>query len=84
MIWSRNWFLVVEMITAYFAPLLRHPVPREPDGHAGAEGVAVPELPGGRGRSEVNIHKTVCRGVTVTRAGPVPGKWRCFKMIPFR
>lgn len=80
MIWSRNWFLVVEMISAYFAPLLRRLVPLEPDGDAGAE--AVPKPLGGR--SEVNIHKTVCRGVTVTRARPVPGKWRCFKMIPFR
>lgn len=82
MIWSRNWFLVVEMISAYFAPLLRRLFSLEPDGHAGAERVAGPKPLGGR--SEVNIHKTVCRGVTVTRAGPVPGKWRCFKMIPFR
>ena len=80
MIWSRNWFLVVEMISAYFAPLLRHlPVLLEPDGDARAQRGAVPgDL------SEVNIHKTVCRGVTVTGAGSVPGKWRCFKMIPFR
>lgn len=84
MIWSRNWFLVVEMISANFAPLLRRPVIREPDGDAGAQRVADPEVPGGRGLSEVNIDKTVCRGVTVTRTGPVPGKWRCFKMIPFR
>ena len=82
MIWSRNWFLVVEMILAYFTPLLRPLILLEPDGHAGAERGAGPKTLGGR--SEVNIDKTVCRGVTVTRAGPVPGKWRCFKMIPFR
>ena len=84
MIWSRNWFLVVEMISAYFAPLLRRPVIFEPHGAAGAQRVAGPEMPGDRGLSEVNIDKTVGRGVTVTRTGPVPGKWRCFKMIPFR
>ena len=36
------------MISAYFAPLLRRPVIREPDGDAGAQRVADPELPGGR------------------------------------